>query len=103
MRPDDCVQVAEHVMKQCPQLQLAGLMTIGMAGRDPTTGINPDFKVFLFIYFCFITHMSVQTLVECRTRIEQQLGLSGLELSMGMSDDFEHAIEVGSTNVRVGR
>ncbi|CAB1335955.1 unnamed protein product [Coregonus sp. 'balchen'] len=31
-----------------------------------------------------------------------QLPLEDVELSMGMSTDFEHAIEVGSTNVRVG-
>lgn len=30
------------------------------------------------------------------------LPVDGLELSMGMSGDFEQAIEMGSTNVRVG-
>ncbi|GAA6107057.1 pyridoxal phosphate homeostasis protein isoform X1 [Tachysurus ichikawai] len=31
-----------------------------------------------------------------------KLPLEHVELSMGMSTDFEHAIEVGSTNIRVG-
>jgi uncharacterized pyridoxal phosphate-containing UPF0001 family protein len=30
------------------------------------------------------------------------LDVGEIELSMGMSGDFEHAIETGSTNVRVG-
>ena len=33
-------------------------------------------------------------------RLAESLGLSGL--SMGMSDDFEAAIEEGATHVRVG-
>jgi uncharacterized pyridoxal phosphate-containing UPF0001 family protein len=34
----------------------------------------------------------------------EALGLDAadVEVSMGMSGDYEHAIEVGSTNVRVG-
>jgi uncharacterized pyridoxal phosphate-containing UPF0001 family protein len=45
-------------------------------------------------------------LKEERDRLEKELGdeLNGkkLELSMGMSDDFEGAIEMGSDEVRVG-
>ena len=42
---------------------------------------------------------------EERDRLEKELaGLleGGLELSMGMSDDFEGAVEMGSDEVRVG-
>ena len=40
----------------------------------------------------------------CRDAVEQELSLESgsLELSMGMSGDFETAIAKGSTNVRVG-
>jgi uncharacterized pyridoxal phosphate-containing UPF0001 family protein len=37
-----------------------------------------------------------------RDRAEQRLGLALPELSMGMSGDFEVAVEEGSTMVRVG-
>jgi hypothetical protein len=39
---------------------------------------------------------------ELRDRAEQKLGLALPELSMGMSADFEVAVEEGSTLVRVG-
>ena len=44
------------------------------------------------------------TLVECRQAVATELGLatSALELSMGMSGDFEAAIGKGSDSVRVG-
>ena len=39
-----------------------------------------------------------------REAVAKDLGVppEGLELSMGMSGDFEQAIEMGSTNIRVG-
>jgi uncharacterized pyridoxal phosphate-containing UPF0001 family protein len=37
-----------------------------------------------------------------RERVEKELGLTKLELSMGMSGDYNEAIEAGSTSVRVG-
>lgn len=45
-----------------------------------------------------------QLLAECRLEVCQALGLdeAAVELSMGMSGDFDQAIEMGSTNVRVG-
>ena len=45
-----------------------------------------------------------ETLVDCRDEVARALGRdpTTLELSMGMSGDFESAIALGSTNVRVG-
>ena len=41
---------------------------------------------------------------EVRDRLRETLDVEGLEdLSMGMTDDFEVAIEEGATIVRVGR
>jgi pyridoxal phosphate enzyme (YggS family) len=89
----DATELARHVLKSCPHLNLLGLMTIGAIARSQ--GVkegeeNEDFK----------------TLREERDRLEKELGdeLKGkkLELSMGMSDDFEGAIEMGSDEVRVG-
>lgn len=58
-------------------LTVDGLMTIPAAGRDP----RPAFAAL--------------------TELAGRLGLS--EISMGMSDDFEVAVEEGATIVRVGR
>lgn len=43
-------------------------------------------------------------LAKCRNIVAEALGIEHevLELSMGMSADFEQAIAQGSTNVRVG-
>ncbi|CAH2001789.1 unnamed protein product [Acanthoscelides obtectus] len=86
--PSEVCNVAKFVLEECPNLHLEGLMTIGKFGRDPNEGPNPDF-------LC---------LRQCREDMCKKLGLNWktVELSMGMSDDFEHAIELGSTNVRVG-
>jgi len=81
--PEDACALARHVREACPYLALRGLMTIGGAG----TGAK-DFK----------------TLFECRAAVCAALGVpeESLELSMGMSGDFEEAIQAGSGNVRVG-
>jgi len=86
--PEEAIPLVQHIVDKCPNLELIGLMTIGKFGYDLSKGPNPDF-------IC---------LKNVRDEVCQALGIgsSRLELSMGMSDDFEHAIEMGSTNVRVG-
>lgn len=66
-------------------LQLEGLMTIGRFTDEE-----------LEIRKCF------SGLRELRDRLQPRLGLPLRELSMGMSSDYEWAIEEGSTLVRVG-
>ncbi|KAH7618533.1 hypothetical protein Ndes2526B_g05431 [Nannochloris sp. 'desiccata'] len=80
-----CVALARYIATNCPNLQLAGLMTIGM----------PDYTSRPENFRC---------LGRCRKDVAEAVGVSenDLELSMGMSGDFEAAIEMGSTNVRVG-
>ncbi|KAI8394335.1 YggS family pyridoxal phosphate enzyme [Radiomyces spectabilis] len=82
----DCAEVCKHIIDNCPQLKLCGLMTIGMFGRDPTQE-NPDF----------------QCLADCKAQVQKVLPDLDLELSMGMSEDYEKALKAGSTNIRVGR
>ncbi|XP_072026908.1 pyridoxal phosphate homeostasis protein-like [Amphiura filiformis] len=86
--PSECVSLVDHVRTQCPHLELAGIMTIGAFDHDLSQGPNPDFKVLL----------------KCREDVCSKFNLSkdSMELSMGMSGDFEHAISAGSTNVRIG-
>jgi len=74
--------LAVEIVSKCPNLSVDGVMTIGAPG-DLT---------------CF------DVLVACRTEVAESLGRDpeSLELSMGMSGDFEEAIKHGATNVRVG-
>lgn len=85
---DTVIDLYKFIIEKCDHLELIGLMTIGQYGYDCSQGPNPDFLA----------------LVNCKRDICDKLKLnpSEIELSMGMSDDFEHAIELGSTNVRVG-
>jgi pyridoxal phosphate enzyme (YggS family) len=80
-----CLSLARHVVDACPRLQLAGLMTIG----------QPDYTSEPENFLC---------LARCRDELctSLQLPKGSLELSMGMSGDFEQAIKMGSGNVRVG-
>ena len=79
---EEAVDLAKHILSDCSHLKFAGVMTIGAPG-DMT---------------CF------DKLVDARKLIATATGLDAetLELSMGMSGDFEEAISRGSTNVRVG-
>lgn len=83
--PSGCVELAKHVKLRCPNLIFSGLMTIGM--RDYSS-----------------TPENFKTLLKCRIEVCKALGMAEeqCELSMGMSGDFEQAIEMGSTNVRIG-
>ncbi|XP_061363915.1 uncharacterized protein LOC133307423 isoform X1 [Gastrolobium bilobum] len=91
--PSNCVELAKHVKLSCPNLEFSGLMTIGMLDYTSTP---QNFQVFFFV--------KNQTLSNCRTEVCKALELDEeqCELSMGMSGDFELAIEMGSTNARIG-
>ena len=85
---DKASEIVRHIIEKCESLDFQGLMTIGKLGHDYSTGPNPDFEY----------------LVETRCRVCKELGLreEQVELSMGMSADYEQAILAGSTNIRVG-
>jgi pyridoxal phosphate enzyme (YggS family) len=77
--PSEVLQLCQHVVNDCKNLQLMGLMTIGAPG---------DMSCF-------------DKLVDCQSIVQEKLGID-LELSMGMSGDYLKAIEKGATSVRVG-
>ncbi|KAG6035211.1 hypothetical protein E4U41_006164 [Claviceps citrina] len=91
---EETVSLCRAIMDSCPNLHLLGLMTIGAIARSRATtadgdgGENEDFVA----------------LKEQRDLVTRALGLDDgrLELSMGMSDDFEGAVAMGSAEVRVG-
>ncbi|KAI0131378.1 hypothetical protein F4814DRAFT_167092 [Daldinia grandis] len=74
-----------------PNLHLLGLMTIGAIARSVATTPETENEDFL-------------CLREQRDLVAGELGLvpEELELSMGMSEDYEGAIVAGSSEVRVG-
>ncbi|KAI9715164.1 MAG: hypothetical protein M1812_006143 [Candelaria pacifica] len=91
VEPGDALDLCKHIRSNCPHLQLQGLMTIGAIARSQATtedAVNEDFI----------------TLRDTRDKVADGLGLDReqLELSMGMSEDFEGAIAQGSDEVRVG-
>ena len=68
-----------------PRLEIHGLMTIAPWAQDPEK-VRPIFR----------------NLRELKAACEQRLGAPLPHLSMGMSGDFEVAIEEGATLVRIG-
>ena len=68
-----------------PRLEIHGLMTVAPWTPDPEK-VRPIFR----------------RLRELKTECEQQLGAPLPHLSMGMSGDFEIAVEEGATIVRIG-
>lgn len=83
-RADDLERQVEELLA-LPRLQIEGLMTIAPYDDDPEAS-RPHFRA----------------LREVRDRLAARTGLPFGTLSMGMSGDFEIAIEEGATIVRVG-
>jgi hypothetical protein len=72
-------------VSQTPGVRVEGLMTIGRWDPDPEKA-RPEFRL----------------LAELARRLEERTGVGMRWLSMGMSHDFEVAIEEGAGLVRVG-
>jgi pyridoxal phosphate enzyme (YggS family) len=79
VEPDAVIELCKEIQANCEKLELKGLMTIGAVG---------DLSCF-------------DTLVKCKEEVEKELDVP-LKLSMGMSGDFEEAIQRGADYVRVG-
>ncbi|MDQ6215187.1 YggS family pyridoxal phosphate-dependent enzyme [Achromobacter insolitus] len=87
MDPADVADFLRRVATDFPTLRVQGLMTLAVNSPDPAE-----------VRACF------RALRELRDRLRQENlpGVSLDRLSMGMSGDFELAIEEGSTEVRIG-
>lgn len=83
-KPEQLLAELERV-NALPRLELHGLMTIPPWSPLPET-VRPVFR----------------KLRELKEQCEQKLGAPLPQLSMGMSGDFEVAIEEGATMVRIG-
>jgi len=83
--PNEVAGLVAEVLK-CEHIKLIGLMTVGPLSEDKER-IRRSFAM----------------LRELRDRAENVFGCYLPHLSMGMSDDFEIAVEEGATMVRLGR
>jgi len=83
--PVDVVEAAARIAP-LPSLSLEGLMTVGPLTDDPAA-----------------VRRSFERLRTLRDWAQTGLDAPLLHLSMGMSDDFEIAVEEGATMVRLGR
>lgn len=82
--PEDLNRLTEYVLSK-EHLSLKGLMAIPPYSEDPEE-VRPYFA----------------ELREMKERLEREFDITLEHLSMGMSSDFEVAIEEGATIVRVG-
>jgi PLP dependent protein len=82
--PAELPRLAEGLLLM-PRLELRGLMTVPAPSADPREA-RPVFR----------------RLRELRDQLARQLDVPLKELSMGMSHDFDVAIEEGATQVRLG-
>ncbi|MGV2905958.1 YggS family pyridoxal phosphate-dependent enzyme, partial [Achromobacter sp. AGC25] len=87
MAPEDVAAFLRRIAAEFPTLRVKGLMTLAVNSPHPEE-----------VRACF------RALRELRDqlRAEDIAGISLDRLSMGMSGDFELAIEEGSTEVRIG-
>jgi len=85
--PEEAAMFLRTLARDCPALRVKGLMTMAEQSSDPNA-----------VRECF------RTLRKLRDALQEE-AIEGIQLdrlSMGMSGDFEIAIEEGATEVRVG-
>jgi len=80
VHPEEAIELFEYIREHCPNINLKGVMSIG-AHTDDQAVIRESFETTFKIY--------------------EQLDDVSI-CSMGMSGDFELAIECGSNMIRVG-
>ena len=85
MKPEEVHDALVHIAQSCPRITVEGLMTMAPFSEDPEDA-RPYFR----------------RLRELRDAAERELGIGLPRLSMGMSGDYEVAVEEGATWVRLG-
>ncbi len=120
----DSVRLAEEIAKQAEKCdkKMDILLQVNTSGEDSKSGIEPDAIVDLAGEVSEIENVNIGGLMTIGTfssderiiraefgllrksleRVNQELNLSLRHLSMGMTHDFDIAINEGATMVRVG-
>lgn len=77
---EKAAELVQFILNECDRLNFRGLMTIGKIGYDVSNGPNPDFL----------------KLLKVRDDVCEKCGLAQgqVELSMGMSSDYQHAVRI---------
>lgn len=77
---EEAVKLFGFIRENCKNLDVTGVMTIGEYGYDYSLGPNPDFI----------------SLMQCYEIIKSTYNLSAdkIDVSMGMSNDFEEAVSI---------
>ena len=83
--PEGVRPLLEHILAECPRITVEGFMTMAPFSENPEDA-RPYFR----------------RLRELRDACEQELGIGLPRLSMGMSGDYEVAVEEGATWIRLG-
>lgn len=88
LNPQQLEPLLEMIAEECPRLSVKGLMTIAPWTDDPKT-----------------LHQTFHNLRELRDKYRtfNATNIDLKSLSMGMTNDFEIAIEEGATHLRIGR
>ena len=84
--PASSAALVEHLLARCPHLRLEGLMTVPPYDPDPERS-RPHFAA----------------LRRLAAELASRFDAGPLALSMGMSEDFEVAVEEGAAWIRLGR
>ncbi|HHY15603.1 MAG: YggS family pyridoxal phosphate-dependent enzyme [Bacteroidales bacterium] len=84
LQPERVRSFVQKILLECPHLEIRGLMT--MAPLIEAEKTRPVFRQTKALY----------------DQLQQELGLVWDTLSMGMTNDFEVAVEEGATLVRIG-
>ena len=117
----DSARLADAIARAHPSPPMRVLIEVNLGGEATKTGIAPE-QVEALIEVArdrvdiaglmtipppseneWETRRYFAQLRELRDRLAASTGLALSELSMGMTDDFQTAIEEGATMVRVGR
>lgn len=120
----DSLPLAEELNARCDQAArtLPVLLEINVSGESSKHGFSPETALRDLAAINALPHLAIHGLMtmapwssiaekarphfrklrELRTRCEDALGAPLPELSMGMSGDFEVAIEEGTTLIRLG-
>ena len=112
----DSLQIAEAISRQAPG-PVPAFLEVNVAGEPTKSGFSLDDLPRAYEAVARLPNLDIRGLMtvaplagvaqEARPafrRLHQEAQALGLQqLSMGMSDDFEAAIEEGATHVRIGR
>ncbi len=120
----DSIRLAERLSRLCVEAgtTLSVLMQINTSGEETKGGFTPTESLEALDRICELPSLDVrglmtmapfvgdertvrtvfQRLRELQERAGALPGYTGTELSMGMSNDYEWALEEGSTMVRIG-